>query len=123
MERTTAIRTLGKLLGKHLAYRVDPKAPSSEEREAARTRSKELVDRKAAAHTALMARREALLQDPEYQSLMAAWREADKALSHNSGVMHHYKITVGTTDNLFFHVRAQGDNWEEVITKVKAKGV
>ena len=33
-------------------------------------------------------------------------------------VVHHYRFTVGTSNGMFFHIRAQGDSWEEVIEKV-----
>jgi len=38
MERTIAIKKLGKMLGKSFGYRVDPRAPSREEREEATRR-------------------------------------------------------------------------------------
>jgi len=36
-------------------------------------------------------------------------------------VTSRYKITVGTTSDLFFHIKAQGDSWEDVIAQVSAK--
>ena len=40
-----------------------------------------------------------------------------------SVVTGRYRITVGTTSDLFFHVRAQGDSWEDVITQLAKRAV
>lgn len=122
MERTVAVKRLHKMLGKEFAYRIDNKAPSKEERHEAREHVKELAERKTAAHNALVARREELFKDPEYQSLLAAWREADRTVSHNGSNLHRFRFTVGTSDRMFFHVKASGDSWEEIFDKLKQEG-
>jgi hypothetical protein len=43
MDRATAIKKLGKLLGKNLGYRVDPTAPLQHERDEARAEFKEAI--------------------------------------------------------------------------------
>lgn len=123
MERSVAIKKLTKLLGKKLGYRVDPKAPKQDERDAARAEldaTREAFER---LKNTLEARHmELLAADTEYQRLKAevkAERERRKKLS---GVMRWYKITVGhSVAGMFFHVQAEGDTWEEVIAKLTAK--
>lgn len=119
MERAVAIKKLGALLGKKLGYRVDNKAPSPDERaeakailpaanEARRLIEKELNER----------RRAILAADQEYQRLLAEHEAAKKHADQLASLLHHFKITVGVTNSMFFHIRAQGDSWEEVIQKV-----
>lgn len=76
-----------------------------------------------AAEDAMEARRKAILEaDAEYQALVAAWREAkDTAARNQSVAWNSYKITVGVTNSMFFHVKAQGDSWEDVIGQLTAK--
>jgi hypothetical protein len=122
MERVIAIKRLGKMLGKSLGYRIDPKAPAVEEREAAKAQLPALIAERKAADEAVESRRKELLADPQYQELKAAAKAAsDKANRVSYTAHHHYKITVGTSNNMFFLVRAQGDSWEEVIEKLDAE--
>ncbi len=120
MERKVAIKKLGSMLGKSLGYRIDPKAPTSEEREAARQRLPALIAARQEADKAMAERRQALLADARYQELVAAYKEARSCVDKTSSVTHHFKITVGTTAGMFFHVKAQGDSWEDVIAKLDA---
>ena len=122
MNRADALKQLGKLLGKSFGYRVDSDAPNAEEREAARAalaiaseKAKALLEQKEARIKAL------LDADAEYQQIKADHEAAKKARNKLAGICHQYKFTVGTSSELFFHVKAQGDSWEEVIAKVKAK--
>jgi hypothetical protein len=120
MERAAAIKKLGKLLGKSLGYRVDPKGATAEEREEARAALK-IATEKA---KALLEQREAYVKalldaDPEFQKIKDAHLAAKKDRDHLAGRCHHYKFTVGTTDGIFFLVKAQGDSWEEVIDKLE----
>lgn len=122
MERSVAIKKLGQLLGKKLGYRVAANAPTKEEREAARA---ELVLARAE-HNRLKDQREARYQailaaDPEYQSIKAACSKARERSGKLSGITCHYKITVGTSEGMFFMVKAEGDSWEEIIDKLTKK--
>ena len=120
MERTVAIKQLGKILGKSLGYRVDPKAPAAEERLEAKQQLPALIAAKKQAEDAMEARRKAILAaDAEYQSLVAAHKAARDATAAASAIANRYKFTVGTSTNLFFHVKAQGDSWEDVIQKLR----
>jgi hypothetical protein len=123
MERTVAIKKLGNILGKGFGYRVDPKAPDQEERDAARIELKAANAEREDIKSKLEARRKAILEaDAEFQSLQAAYtaarQHADKLMSRS----YHYKITVGNTvGGMFFSVKAQGDSWEDVIGKLTEK--
>lgn len=121
MERIVAIKRLGKLLGKEMGYRVDPKAATAEEREEAKQRLPELTAERVRLDKAVNDRRAALLAgDQEYQSLLASYRAARKAAQETGGVTNSYKITVGNSvAGMFFSVMAQGDSWEEVIAIVE----
>jgi hypothetical protein len=121
MERAVAIRKLGKLLGKRLGYRVDSGAPDAEERAAARQQLPALQAAEKLAADAMEARRRAILAaDPEYQAMVAEHKAARDRRHKVSGVTDRYRITVGTISDLFFHVKAQGDSWEDVIAKLTA---
>lgn len=122
MERTAAIKKLGKMLGKSLGYRVDPRAPTSEERAEARRQLPALNEARQQAEKAMTDRRQAILAaDQPYQDLVAAWTEAKQKASATASVLHHFKFTVGTSNGMFFHVKAQGDSWEDVIAKLNTK--
>jgi hypothetical protein len=63
-----------------------------------------------------------LANDAEYQRLkdehQAAKKEADELL----GKLHSYRFTAGkSVGGLFFQVLAEGDSWEDVIAKLKAR--
>lgn len=119
MERAVAVKKLAKLLGKDFAYEVKSDAPDRERREQARTELELVLRRRERASKLVEARREQILAaDGEYQSLLKDWKQAREAANKLQGVLHHFKITVGTANKLFFHVKAQGDSWEEVIHKV-----
>jgi hypothetical protein len=122
MERATAIKKLGKILGKHFGYRVDPKAPDQDEREEARARLREETPKREALKKALEDRKTEILNaDAEYQRLRAEYIEAGKICAKLSSATYHYRITVGTSGDMFFSVKAQGDSWEEVISKLTEK--
>ena len=119
MERSVAIKKLGKLLGKKLGYRVNSKAPTPEERTAAKTEMAAAVEER----NKLKARRDErykaiLAADAEYQNLFAAHRAASEHTDRLSSIMRSHKITVGISESLFFVVKAEGDTWEEVIGKL-----
>lgn len=120
MRREDAIKKLGKLLGKSLGYRVDPKAPDADEREQAMAElaiarpirdevRKAMDDRKA----------ELLRGDPEFQRLCTEYAEARKHCEKLQGITGHYRFAAGTSNGIFFMIAAQGDSWEEVIAKIE----
>ena len=122
MERAAAISKLGKILGKKLGYRVDPKAPTREEREAARTELPTAIAERKVLAEKKEARCKVLLEaDAEYQALTAAYDKAREHTNKLSAITRHYKITVGVSDSMFFLIKAEGDSWEEVVDKLTAK--
>ena len=122
MERAVAIKKLSKYFGKSFGYRIDPKAPDQEERDAALVELRQAIPRRGAISRAMEDRREKVLHaDAEYQRLKLEYAEAEKACSALSSITRHYRITVGTSNSMFFHVKAQGDTWEQVIGKLNEK--
>lgn len=119
MQRIVAIKKLGKMLGKTFAYRIDPKAPTLEQRDEARQQLPALIAARQEAKDALDARRAELLADPQYCALLTALKAAREATERAHYVTRHYKITVGNSSGIFFHIRAEGDSWEEVIAKLQ----
>jgi len=122
MERAIAIKRLGKLLGKSLAYRVDPSAPDAAEREEARAALKLASENAEKLLKQKELRIKALLDaDQEFQRIKSAHEAAKRIRNEIASRGHHYKFTAGTTNGMFFVVKAQGDSWEEIIRKVEGK--
>jgi hypothetical protein len=113
---------LNKLLGKGWRYRLDPKAPSAEERAEALAQLPGAEAEYNAAQKACRDRVEALLAgDADYQRLRAA-RDAAQARQRDLWArVKASRITVGTQDQLWFSVHAEGDTWAEIVTKLEAR--
>ena len=123
MERSVAIKKLGKLLGKRLGYRVDRDAPDAETRAAVQRQLPGLRAAEQQVEAAMDARRAALLAaDPEYQALAAAFQLARDGRQAAVAATSRYRITVGVS-GVFFHVKAQGDSWEDVIAQLAKRAV
>lgn len=119
MRREDAIKKLGKLLGKNLGYRVDPKAPDQDERDEARANLKIQRPIRDDLSKRLAARMEELIEaDAEYQQLKTAYWQAKENCDKLQSISLHYRFTAGRSNGMFFHVMAQGDSWEEVIAKL-----
>lgn len=124
MERSIAVKRLSKLLGKGFSYEIDRNALTKEEKVAAKAEWKVAADEASRLEKlANERRRKVLAEDGEYQSLNDAWVKARKHSGNLSSKLHGHKFTVGHIINIgglggFFHVKASGDSWEEVIEKV-----
>jgi uncharacterized protein (DUF3084 family) len=123
MNKLVAVKKLHKILGKGFGYRENPKAGTKEEREKAKAELKIASAERQKLSEAMDARKRAILAgDEEYQKTLAAYREAGKRTSALSAKAHSYRVTVGTTFDAgglgFFSVKAEGDNWQEVVEKV-----
>jgi regulator of protease activity HflC (stomatin/prohibitin superfamily) len=119
MERAVAIKKVAAILGRDMGYRVDASAPSSDVREAAREALKAANAERDRLRADRDARKAALLAaDAEYQALVLAADAAGENCKKLMSLLGHYKITVGISNSMFFHVRAQGDTWEQVIAKL-----
>jgi hypothetical protein len=122
MERSVAIKKLGKLLGKKLGYRIDAKAPSPDEREEAKAALPSAIGERNKLREQRDARYKAILAaDAEYQSLLASTKAASERVDRLSSIVRHRKITVGVSESIFF--KAEGDSWEEVIAKLEPEKV
>ena len=120
MQRSDAIKKLGKLLGKSFGYRIIDKAASPDERAAAKLEIAAAVEERNRLKERRDARHNAILEaDVEYQNLFAAAKAASDRVSTLQSITMHYKFTVGTSNGRFFHVKAEGDSWEDVITKIE----
>lgn len=118
------MKRLSKMFGSKFRYRVDPSAPSADERERTRTDLPALLKTREAAERAMRERQRVLLLDPEFVQLEAEWKAARKAHAEAASALHHFKFTAGTLDGAggleFFRVHAQGDSWEDIFAKLKA---
>lgn len=126
MDKSVAIKRLRKILGKGFGYRVNPKALKREDREKAKVELKVTNAERESLRAAADARRAEILSgDQDYQAKLAAYHAARKRTGQLLGKIHSCPITVGTTSSAggfgFFHVKAEGDNWEEVLEKVNRK--
>ena len=127
MNRTQALAKLKKVLGKKLAYREDPSALIGDDREAAEVKRKLLRDAQHIIRDALEARRvEVLAADAEFQRLSAQYRRTREAADKASGEAYARRIAVGTLIDIAgmgaFSVKAEGDNWQEVVDKLTGSG-
>lgn len=122
MERSVALKKLMKRFGKKLRYRYDPKAPSKEEREAARAEMKPLIATRDDLGKQMQARTQALIQaDDQYQALKEEYRDARERIEKLSAISSRYRVEVLTDEGFFHHVQAQGDSWEDVFAQLKKK--
>lgn len=118
MNKTQALSKLRTIIGAKLGYRVDDTAPDEEGRERRRAAYREADIAARAAREAAEARRQSLLAgDAEYQTLRAA---AIKAAAYKEALpsSHHYRITVGRSESIFFSIKAQGDTWDDVVSQL-----
>jgi hypothetical protein len=123
MNERQAIARLRKLIGPKLAYRVDHKAPTADEREVIRAKYDAAKQAADAAVAARKARYEQLLAgDAEYQRLKAEASAAETAATKARAGLHARRITVGRDQGWIFSVVAEGDNWSEVVDKVVKNG-
>lgn len=123
MEKSVAVRKLHKILGKGFGYRVDPKALKREDREKAKEELKAALVERNKARDELDARREEILaSDQEYQKRLSARMAAQRRVDEIGAKSRSWPITVGVTMDIagmgMFLVKAEGDNWQEVLDKV-----
>lgn len=118
-----ALAKLKPFLGPHAAYRMNPHASDADERAAALLELPALRANRDALKAARSKRAEELLaNDAEYQRLKSEEKLATDRHSVTWGRSQSYRITVGHTSSMFFHVDAQGDTWADVLTKLATKG-
>jgi hypothetical protein len=120
MKMSTALTALRKLLGPKAAIRDNRRPSSPEQRDAADAARRATALKRAAALAAVEARKEAVLSaDAEYQRLRQEFHAARAA--HESLPHAEYRYVCGVASALFFTVKAEADNLEELIEKVRAQ--
>jgi hypothetical protein len=100
---------------------IDKNAPDAEGHAAIKTEAaaaKQVADE---AEAARKARYDELLQDPLYQRLNGAAIAAKKNVENKRAGLFRHRITVGRDQGFCFSIVAEGDNWDEVVTKVAQK--
>jgi len=123
MDKSVAVKKLRQAIGKGFGYRENPRAGTREDREKAKSELKVATAERQRLKDAIYAReRELHMGDEQWLTLQAAYKEAGKRTSTLSGKAHYHRITVGHSESIggfgFFHVKAEGDNWQEVLDKV-----
>lgn len=118
MNRADAFKRLRRILGADFAYRENPRALVGEAREDARVEWRAAVEAAAVARAARDARRAELLADPEFVRLEAACKAAHEHADTAGSLFRSRRLTVGKTNGLFFSVKAEGDNWQEVVDEL-----
>lgn len=119
MERAVAIKKLGALLGKSMGYRVNPKGATADERATAQTQlAAAFAERSRLEREKNDRMRAVLAADQVYQQLLTEYQCMRKRADELSSITHSYKFTVGVSNSMFFHVKAEGDSWEDVIRQV-----
>lgn len=124
MNITQAKSAMKKLFGAKAMWRYDERAPKAEEREEIAATLPTLMEARNATKAAVEARRIELLKDPEYVRLKAEALAASDTYEKAASRTRHYRVTVGRGGGVaglnFFHVVAQGDNWQDAIDKARA---
>ena len=119
MERAVALKKLRKLLGDQVGYRFNDKAPTRDERDIAKAElpgaiieRNKIKDQRDARYSAILA------ADADYQRLKTEYDVAREHVHRLADATTQQKITVGISNSMFFHVKAEGDSWEEIIDKL-----
>jgi hypothetical protein len=124
VNQTQAIAALKKFWGAKAAWRYNDHALKGEDREQQGREAHVLREKQRVAKEARDARRAELLKDPEYLRLVAEHNAAEKAADLAASNYRARRVTVGYVGGgaglNWFHVVAEGDNWQDAIDAVKA---
>jgi hypothetical protein len=113
---------LRRLLGPEATWSDSGKRTDPDDRERAKAQLPDLRARAEAAAKARDERKQALLAaDEEYQRLVKEAEVIQKLLDEMESTSRHHRLSVGTGSGFFWIVEASGDNWADVIRKLKAK--
>ncbi len=126
MTKSETVKRLAKMLGPKFGYRIDDKAPTPEERDAARSALPTANQERDDLRKQMEDRRAAILKaDKGYQELHSAWKDARQQVEKLSSKLYRHKITVGTSVGIgrfsMFSVAADGDSWEEIFAILAKK--
>jgi hypothetical protein len=124
VNQTQAIAAMKKLWGNKAAWRYNDQALKGEDRELQGIEADQKAERANAARAARDARRAELLKDPEYLRLCREADDAAKARDLAASKYRARRVTVGYCNTAaglsFFHVVAEGDNWQEAIDAARS---
>jgi hypothetical protein len=96
------------------------RATNQEDRDAASARVKQVKVDYDETKAARDARSKWLLEnDAEYQRLKGETQAKREEFEVVQGAQFYYRLTVGTNEGWAFMVKAQGDNWADVIRKLE----
>lgn len=121
MSPAQAQARLRKLYGKRAYWRVDDRAPKAPERAAAAASIPTLRTDLDVVKEAMDAKRRELLSDPTYKRMCAEYDAAHKAFEHACYCACWYRVSVGSTNGIGFHVEGQGDVWADAIADLERK--
>jgi hypothetical protein len=122
MNLAQARAAIRRLIGPKAMWRYDEGAPSADERVELRMALPVLESARESARVAVQRRKDELLAgDAEYQRLRQTWHDANNEAARGLASAHRYRVSVGKDTGLFFHILAEGDNWQDAIDKLKAK--
>lgn len=124
MTPTEGVRRIRKLLGTKAKYRELHERTSPEGRALAMDKARHLKALYDAAKEKRDALHRELLADHRYQAIQAETAELRRQWERERGLALRYRLTVGTVEGgMFFMVKAQGDNWAEVVFKLESGAV
>jgi hypothetical protein len=109
------------ILGERAAWRDSKTATSPEARKYAHERLTLLRDEYARVTALREARMRELLADPQYQQLAAQAATLRKERDQAQSNALRYRLLVGINKGWCFEVKAEGDNWSDVVSKLAAK--
>lgn len=125
MLRAEAIRRLKKLYGAKAWWSVKEEISSPENRATAGEACRALKSQEEELSRQMDVVRKRLLEDPEYRSLLAAWKVVKNERAKLSGRQLFYRFEAGYVSGVggisFAHVEAHGDTWEELFAELEKK--
>jgi len=123
MNAHQALTKLRKAIGPKIGWHENNKALDAAGRAAADIEATKLREQERALKAEVDALRAKLLDVPEYIELCKRLSIVRKRADNEQSASHRYRITVGKSMDIFFHVIVEGDNWEDVIARAKEKGI
>ena len=119
MTRDEGVKRIKKLLGARCMITDNGRKTSPEGRVEYKARLKAAQAVVVEAEAKMKQRREEILKDTRYCALVDEWKEARKALGEVNVVGGGYRLMAGKDSGFACEVRAEADNWEELVRAVK----
>jgi hypothetical protein len=118
MNEKQAIAKLRKVIGQGIAWQYSRGALNAAGRDSEREKARALRTEEHALKEQLDALRAKLLADPEYVALRKRWSDTKDSADRASSLSYSKPIKVGRNGAMFFTVLADGDTWDEIVTKL-----